>query len=53
MLEGLEVGVTLDALVLLEVTMDRDRREVVLTQDLVKEDSSLDTGDENDDLVEL
>ena len=52
-LECLKVSVSLDSLILLQVTMNGDRGEVVLPEDGVKHLSTLYTLHENDHLVEL
>lgn len=52
-LEGLEVSVALNALPLLQLAMHGDRGEVILAQDFVEEDGTLDARHEDDYLVEL
>lgn len=52
-LEGLEVSITLDALILLQVSVDGNRGEVVLTQKMVKHLSSVNALNEDNNLVEM
>jgi hypothetical protein len=52
-LEGLKICVALDPLVLLETTVDRDRWEVLLFENMIEHLSALHRLDENDHLVEL
>jgi hypothetical protein len=52
-LEVLEIGVALNALLLREAAMDGDRREVVLAEHLVEGHCALNGVNEDDDLVEL
>lgn len=52
-LEGLEVSITLDALILLQVSVNCNRGEVVLAQQMIKHLSSVNALDEDNNLVEM
>lgn len=52
-LEGLEVSITLDALILLQVSVNCNGGEVVLAQQMVKHLSSVNALDEDNNLVEM